>query len=95
MTLRRFSLFFILIVLWDSIDDQCVAFAQKASQPGRLSPTNTDDDDDYIPFAFIYRAQIIANIQSARFTPVSLETAAAVPAVPAPDLLYLLMSLQL
>jgi hypothetical protein len=94
MALRRLSLFFILIVLWDSIDDQCVAFAQRASQ-GRMAQSNTDDDDDFIPFAFVYRAQIIASIRSARFTPVALDAVPSLPADPAADLLYLLMSLQL
>jgi hypothetical protein len=94
MARRRLSLFFILIVLWDSIDDQCVAFAQH-STPGRAVPTNTDDDDDYIPFAFLFRAQIVASIRSARFTPLAFETAAGAPASPSIDLLYRLMSLQL
>lgn len=94
MSLRRLSLFFIFIVLWDSIDDQCVAFAQRASH-GRMAPCATDDDDDFIPFAFVYRAQIIASIRFARFTPVALAAAASAPASPATDLLYLLMSLQL
>jgi hypothetical protein len=94
MALRRLSLLFILIVLWDSIDDQCVAFAQRSSQ-GRMTPSQTDDDDDYIPFAFLYRAQIIASIRSARFTPVPLDAVPSLPASPTGDLLYLLMSLQL
>ncbi len=94
MALRRLSLLFILIVLWDSIDDQCVAFAQRASQ-GRMAPSATDDDDDFIPFAFVYRAQILASIRSARFTPVAIESAVSVPGVPAVDPLYLFMSLQL
>jgi hypothetical protein len=94
MNLRRLSLFFILIVLWDSIDDQCVAFAQRASQ-GRMTPSATDDDDDFVPFAFVYRAQILASIRSARFTPVALEGVASLPTSPTADLLYLLMSLQL
>ncbi len=94
MTLRRLSLFFVVLVLWDSIDDQCVAFAQRASQ-GRMAPSATDDDDDFIPFAFVYRAQILASIRSARFTPVAIESVASVPVSPALDLLYLFMSLQL
>ena len=94
MALRPLSLFFLLLVLWDSIDDQCVAFAQRASQ-GRMAPSNTDDDDDFIPFALVYRAQIIANIRSVRFTPVALNSTASVDAVAAVDPLYLFMSLQL
>jgi hypothetical protein len=94
MSVRRFSILLILIVLWDSIDDQCVAFAQRLSQ-GRMAPANTSDDDDFIPFSIVYRAQIIAGIRAARFTPVALHLPCLSLDPPTGDLLYCFMSLQL
>lgn len=94
MFLRRFSLFLIVLVLWDSIDDQCVAFAQQLSK-GRMAPADTSDDDDFIPFALAYRLQILDGIRATRFTLAPLHQPVWV-AVPVPgELLYCFMSLQL
>ncbi len=94
MTLRRFALFLIVLVLWDSIDDQCVAFAQRYCQ-GRMTPSPTNDDDDFIPFSLVYRAQILQGIRNAHFTPVAIQAQATISDSPSADLLYLFMSLQL
>jgi len=91
MMLHRVSLS--VMVLWQSVDDQCVAFNQRLSHR-HSGPVDTSDDD-FIPHSLIYRTQAIDDIRAVCFMPLAICALSLTPCSHATDLLYLLMALQL